>query len=232
MGIDNPQATRTVDATNPDKLSAVAGGAIMMQAPLADPLIAVPILKRRRPEQAPDLMHKQLLSTGRFTVEQRVHPGPGDEPIVREVVVHPGAVVILPILDEGRIVMIRNHRISVDQELWELPAGTRETGEEPIETARRELEEEAGFRAGRLSPLIEFYTSPGICTELMHAFIATDLSPVGQRLEPGERIVVETLSTAEVRRRFTAGEFRDGKTIAVLGTYFARLDSSSDTTDR
>ena len=66
----------------------------------------------------------------------------------------------------------------------------------------------------------------------MHAFVATDLSPVGQRLEPGERIVVETLSTAEVRRRFTAGEFRDGKTIAVLGTYFARLNSSSDTTDR
>ena len=118
----------------------------MMQAPFADTLVALPILKRRRRERAPDLMHKQLLSTGRFTVEQRVHPGPGDEPIVREVVVHPGAVVILPILDEGRIVMIRNHRISVDQELWELPAGTRETGEEPIETARRELEEEAADR--------------------------------------------------------------------------------------
>lgn len=204
----------------------------MMQAPLADPLVALPILRRRRRGRAPDLMHKQLLSTGRFTVEQRVHPGPGDKPIVREVVVHPGAVVVLPILNEDRIVMIRNHRFAVDQELWELPAGTKETGEEPIETARRELEEETGFRAARVVPLIEFYTSPGICTELMHAFVATDLSPVGQRLEPGERIVVETLSTAEARRRFTAGEFRDGKTIAVLGTYFARLDSSNNTTNR
>ena len=81
-------------------------------------------------------------------------------------------------------------------------------------------------------PLIEFYTSPGICTELMHAFIATDLSPVGQRLEPGERIVVETLATDEVRRRFVAGEFKDGKTIAVLGTYFARLTLSSGATER
>ncbi len=204
----------------------------MMQAPLADPLAALPILRRRRRGRVPDLMHKQLLSTGRFTVEQRVHPGPGDEPIVREVVVHPGAVVILPILDEGRIVMIRNHRLTVGRELWELPAGTRETGEEPIETARRELEEEAGFRAARVVPLIEFYTSPGICTELMHAFVATDLSPVGQRLESGERIAVETLSTAEVRRRLVAGEFKDGKTIAVLGTYFARLGLSNDTTDR
>lgn len=177
-------------------------------------------------------MHKQLFSTERFTVEQRVSPGSGDEPIVREVVVHPGAVVILPILDDGRIVMIRNHRIAVGWELWELPAGTREPGEEPIETAGRELEEETGFHAGRLSPLIEFYSSPGFCTELMHTFVATDLSPVGQRLEPGERIVVETLSTDEVQRRLVAGEFKDGKTIAVLGTYFARLARSGNTTDK
>ena len=155
----------------------------------------------------------------------------GREPILREVVVHPGAVVILPILDDGRIVMIRNHRISVDQELLELPAGTRETGESPIETAARELEEETGYRAGRLVPLIEFYTSPGLSTEWMHGFVATDLTPVGQRLEPGERIIVEAAPISEVRRRFVSGEFVDGKTIAVLGTYFARSDLSRDRTD-
>lgn len=168
-------------------------------------------------------MHKQLLSTHRFTVEQRALEGPHGEPLLREVVVHPGAVVILPILDGDRIVMIRNHRISVDQELWELPAGTRETGESPIETAGRELEEETGYRAGRLVPLIEFYTSPGLSTERMHAFVATELTQVKQRLEPGERIVVETVALTEVQRRFLAGEFEDGKTIAVLGMYFTRL---------
>ena len=173
-------------------------------------------------------MHKVLLSTERFSVEQREHRGSGDEPMVREVVVHPGAVVILPILDRDRIVMIRNHRFSVERELWELPAGTLEAGEEPIETARRELEEETGFSAAEMVPLIEFYTSPGICTELMHAFLATELTPVGQRLEPGERIVVETLPAADVRKRFTAGDFVDGKTIAVLGTYFVRLDRSNN----
>ena len=171
-------------------------------------------------------MHKRLLTTRLFTVERMEFPRPGGEPVVRDVVVHPGAVVILPILPDRRIVMIRNHRHTVDRELWELPAGTREPEEEPIDTARRELEEETGYRAGHISPMIQFYTSPGICTELMHAFVATDLTPVGQRLEVDERIVAEPISATEVRRRLIDGEFVDGKTIAVLGTYFARSDPS------
>lgn len=173
-------------------------------------------------------MHKQLLATRVFSVERRTHPRPDGEPITRDVVVHPGAVVVLPIASEGKIIMIRNHRLTVEEELWELPAGTREPNEAPIDTARRELEEETGYRAGRMDPLVEFYTSPGICTELMHAFVATDLTLVGQNLEPGEQIVVESLSFAEVERRLVDGRFRDGKTIATLGTYFARLNSSAD----
>ena len=165
-------------------------------------------------------MHKRLLSTHVFTVERRVYTRPGDVPITRDVVVHPGAVVILPILDEQSIVMIRNHRYTVERELWELPAGTIEPDEEPIETARRELEEETGFRAGRMMPLIEFYTSPGICTEWMRAFVATDLTPVGQKLQAGERIVVEIVNMTDARRRLIEGDFCDGKTIAVLGRYF------------
>lgn len=164
-------------------------------------------------------MQKLLLSTRLFTVEHRVYRQPGMEPVSRDVVVHPGAVVVLPILDERRIVLIRNYRYTVEQELWELPAGTIEPGEEPIDTARRELAEETGFRAGRMTALMEFYTSPGILTERMYAFIATGLTPVGQRLEHGERIHVETLELSEVRRRLIDGEFIDGKTIAVLGRH-------------
>ncbi len=143
--------------------------------------------------------------------------------MARDVVVHPGAAVILPILDDGRIVMIRNFRYTVGQELWELPAGTLEPGEAPIETARRELEEEAGYRAETLTPLTEFYTSPGICTERMHAFVATELKWVGQRLQGSEQIIVEVVEAAAARAMLLEGELVDGKTIAVLGTYFVQL---------
>ena len=166
------------------------------------------------------LMHECLLATPLFTVEHRVYPRPGEEPISRDVVVHPGAVVILPILDDHRVIMIRNYRHAVERELWELPAGTMEPNEEPIDTARRELEEETGYRAGRLRPLMEFYTSPGILTERMYAFVATDLTPVGQKLQGGEQIVAEAVDLDDARRRLVDGEFRDGKTIAVLGRYF------------
>jgi ADP-ribose pyrophosphatase len=168
-------------------------------------------------------MHQLLLATSRFNVERRVFGGPDGRSVTREVVVHPGAVVILPILDARRIVMIRNFRHTVEQELWELPAGTAEPNEPPIETARRELEEETGYRAGTMTPLTEFFTSPGVLTERMFAFVATELQPVGQRLEVGERIVAEIVELDRARTWLTNGELRDGKTFAVLGTYFARL---------
>ena len=166
------------------------------------------------------MMHERLLTTRVFSVERREFPRDGQAAVTREIVVHPGAVVVLPIMPDGRMVMIRNYRYTVEGELWELPAGTREVGEEPIETARRELEEETGYRAGAMRPLMEFYTSPGICTERMFAFVATDLTHVGQRLQGGERIKVELLSPEDVRNRLLDGAFQDGKTIAVLGRYF------------
>ncbi len=134
---------------------------------------------------------------------------------------HPGAVVILPLLDAGRIVMIRNYRHSVQRELLELPAGTREPDEEPIETAARELVEETGYRAGKLSPLASFYTSPGITNEWMHAFTATDLTRVGQNLDPGEELVPEICDLAKARRLLATAAIEDAKTLAVLGIYFA-----------
>src|SRR3990172_8332587 len=97
-------------------------------------------------------MQELLLSTSRFNVERRVFVGGDGRSITREVVVHPGAVVILPILDARRVVMIRNFRYTVEEELWELPAGTTEPNEASIETARRELEEETGYRAETLTP--------------------------------------------------------------------------------
>ena len=166
-------------------------------------------------------MNDPLLTTPLFSVEHRMCTTPDGVRVERDVV-HPGAVVILPVLEDGRVVMIRNYRFSIGKRLLELPAGTREPGETPIETAKRELEEETGYRAARIEPLIEFYTSPGVMTERMFAFTATELSEVGQRLTDTERIEVEVLEPACVRERLLSGAIEDGKTIATLAIYFLR----------
>ena len=169
-------------------------------------------------------MNRVLLSGAVFSVERREYPRPQGRPVVREVVVHPGAVTILPLLDDGRIVLIRNQRLTIGQELLELPAGTLEPGEPPRDCALRELEEETGYRADTISPLCEFYTTPGICTERMWVFVARDLTHTQQNLQGAEQIRVCVLTIDEVRRMLRAGEIEDGKTIAALGTYLLRAD--------
>jgi ADP-ribose pyrophosphatase len=138
------------------------------------------------------------------------------QPIRREVVRHPGAVVIVPVLDADNVVMIRNYRVAVDDRLWEFPAGKLERDEEPERAALRELEEETGYRAASLRKLGEFYTSPGFADELMHAFVAEGLSLTSQRLEAGEDIKVEVIARDQALRMVHDGRLRDGKSIAAL----------------
>ncbi|MBM4108837.1 MAG: NUDIX domain-containing protein [Phycisphaerae bacterium] len=146
----------------------------------------------------------------------------------REIVRHPGAVVVLPILEAAgqppRVVLIRNDRVSVERRLWELPAGTRESGEDPGRTAARELEEETGYSAATLEPLGRFYTSPGLSDERMWAFVARGLTPVGQRLGPDERLSVHPTPVSAVLRMIDRagevgeddGRIEDGKSMVVL----------------
>ncbi|MCA9310735.1 MAG: NUDIX hydrolase, partial [Phycisphaerales bacterium] len=137
---------------------------------------------------------------------------------VREIVRHPGAVAILPVLEgeTRRVVMIRNYRPSVGASIWELPAGTLEPGEEPAGAAARELIEETGYRAARLRPLCRLLTSPGLTDEEMHIYFATGLEHVGQNLDEGEHIEVEPVTIDAVRRMVTDGSIRDGKSLAGL----------------
>lgn len=142
------------------------------------------------------------------------HPKGGT--IRREVVSHPGAVVIIPLLDPETVILIRNDRYVVQETIWELPAGTLEDHEDPLECAARELEEETGYRAKTLTPLLHFYSTPGFCNEILHIFLATDLTFRGQNLDETERIEVHPLKFSQVLTMIKEGTICDAKTIASL----------------
>lgn len=138
---------------------------------------------------------------------------------VKEIVAHPGAVIVLPLLDDGRVVLIRNRRWALREVLLELPAGTLEKGEAPINCAGRELLEETGYLASRLRPLLSFYTSPGILSEKMHAFVAEGLQPRKTAHEPGEEIEVVPTPLDDAIGMIRDGQIVDGKSIATLLFY-------------
>ena len=163
-----------------------------------------------------------LLETSRFRVVRRTEQLPDGSPHSREIVVHPGAVVILPLLSDGQICLIRNRRIAVGEELIELPAGTINPGEDPLETARRELTEETGYQAEHWQPLHDFWMSPGILNERMHLFLATGLQPGAAAPEVGEQIRTLLLQWTEALALVDAGQIRDAKTLAGL-LYYDRL---------
>lgn len=139
--------------------------------------------------------------------------------------VHPGSVVILPLLPDGRVVMNRQVRPGVDAELLELPAGTLEENEDPLAAAKRELEEETGYAAGKIEAMGEFFTSPGFITERMRAFRATELRRTKQNLDEGEQITTEIVDIKVIRALLLQGELRDAKTIAVLATHLMQVDA-------
>ena len=157
-----------------------------------------------------------LLTTPLFNVARLRFEAPDGGEIVRDIIEHPGAAVILPLLDDGRIILIRNVRQTVGKVLWELPAGTLESGEAPEACAAREVEEETGYRAGTINPLTAFFASPGILNERMFGFLATDLEPTSQSLDSDEQIEVFPIPQWQVRDMLKDGHIEDAKTIALL----------------
>ena len=137
----------------------------------------------------------------------------------REVVVHPGAVVVLAFDEQDRVLLIRNRRYAVDEILMELPAGTLEKKEDPMNCAGRELLEETGYLAQRLKPIGSYFTSPGILSEKMYAFAAYDLQKKQTALEEGEEIELEPTPMDEALRMIGDGRIHDAKTIATLLMY-------------
>jgi len=136
----------------------------------------------------------------------------------RDIVRHPGAVAIVPLLGDGRVVLVRQYRYAAGRALLEIPAGTLEKGEPPLECAARELKEETGYEAEELEPVLSCFMAPGYSDEVIHFFTARGLREVGADTEPDEDISVVPLGLAEVRRMIRENVIEDAKTIVGILT--------------
>ena len=141
---------------------------------------------------------------------------PNGRTALREVVDHRDAVVVVPIDVDGYVVLVRQYRYPVGVDLLEAPAGMVEESESPHECARRELQEEIGFSAKSMRCMGKFWTTPGVCNELMHTFIARELFPSILEPDPDEHITVERFPVMDTPDLIRSGEIQDGKTIAAL----------------
>lgn len=165
------------------------------------------------------LAEEQLLDARLFRVAEGRFESPSGESFTRTIIHHPGAVAVVPLVDEHTALLVRQYRAAVDRELLEIPAGKRDVDGEGVEaTAARELEEEVGRRAGRMDLLARFYNSVGISDELTHVFVARDLSIVATDLQGIEEhhMTTEAVALADVPALIAAGELADAKTIIGL----------------
>ncbi len=137
----------------------------------------------------------------------------GDVEYERDIVVHKGSAVIVPLFEDGTVALVRQWRHAAGEYLLEIPAGSLEVGEDPLTGAIRELEEEIGVKAENIEKLCEFYVSPGFVTEKMHLYLATGLTHVGQKLEPDELITLGRHSLTDLQKMIANGHICDAKTI-------------------
>ncbi len=157
----------------------------------------------------------------RVTEDRAVDPD-GFE-IRRSIVRHAGSAVMMAVDGRGRVLLVRQYRLPAEAMLWELPAGRLDPGETPLQAARRELEEETGYRARKWRKLLSFYASPGYIAEKMNVFVATDLIAGLPKPMDDERIRTRWFTPAELRRMIRTGRLIDGKTIAAFLTWQAKL---------
>jgi ADP-ribose pyrophosphatase len=178
-----------------------------------------------------EVLSTQVLHRCRiFSIVEQVLRLPSGRTVTRQVVHHPGAVVIMPQFEDGRLLVIAQYRVAVGETLLEFPAGTREPGETPPACARRELLEETGYRADHWHPLGTIYSSPGFCNERQHLLLATGLVSEHAAGDEDEILEVKGLTVREVERAIADGTLVDAKSIAaytraklqgVLGTMSA-----------
>ena len=159
-------------------------------------------------------INSRLLHEGRhFSFLQDEVELPNGLKTYRDIVRHPGAVAIVPVLPDGRIVLVRQYRYAAGKPLLEIPAGTLEEGEDPLECARRELKEETGYEGSELTAILNCYMAPGYSNEVIHFFEAGGLREVGISPEEDESIEVEVYEIGEITRMIEENIIEDAKTI-------------------
>jgi ADP-ribose pyrophosphatase len=162
---------------------------------------------------------QMLLKARRFSVVEKTVTRSDGQAATCQFVKHIGSVAILPLLDDGRVCLICSRRLTVDETLIEVPAGTREPNESPLETARRELAEETGYRAATFEELLAYFPSPGVLSERMWIYVAKGLTAGPPAREANEEIENLVVSWEEALAMIDSREIQDGKTIVALLAY-------------
>jgi ADP-ribose pyrophosphatase len=136
---------------------------------------------------------------------------------IREIAVHPGGAVVLPVKDDGKIIMVKQFRYPLQKIILEFPAGKLDKGEDPQLCAIRELEEETGYKAKKIEKLGAIYTTPGFCTEILHLYFAKDLTSGDYNREEGEYgMEIMEFTKKEIEEKIKSGEINDAKTICAM----------------
>jgi ADP-ribose pyrophosphatase len=172
------------------------------------------------------VLSSELIFQGRvFALKREQVVEPSGLTVTRDIVVHPGSAVVLPVFPDGRILLIRQYRHAAGQNLWELVAGHKEPNETFADGARRELIEETGYSAKKVRKLLEVFPSPGLLSERMEIFMATGLTKGTARPEDDEKITNRTLTLREAKSWIRSGKIRDSKSVSGIlyyGQFVAR----------
>jgi ADP-ribose pyrophosphatase len=180
-------------------------------------------LKQHAARKSEKILSQKTLYHGPvFDVRRDQLIEPSGLEVTRDVIVHPGSVVVLPIFDDGRILLIRQYRHSAAQYLWELVAGRIDRGEKPVAAARRELSEETGYSARRYKKLLHLYPTPGFVQESMHIFAAQGLRQGQAHPEADEQIELRILTLREAEKWIRNGTICDGKSVAGI-LYYSKI---------
>jgi ADP-ribose pyrophosphatase len=178
----------------------------------------------RQPNKKARILKSEVLYEGKaFGVRRDELIEPTGVRTVREVVTHPGSVVVLPVLPNGRIVLVRQYRHACRQYMWELVAGRMERGENPKKGAQRELLEETGYRATKISVFLDVFPTPGFLEERMYLLLAEGLTAGLAQPEEDEKLIVAAYTRKELEGMMQSGKLRDAKSIAGLLYYFSFL---------
>ena len=181
--------------------------------------------KVKQPNKKATILKSETIFEGKsFGVRRDQLIEPTGVQTMREVVTHPGSVVVLPVLPDGRIVLVRQYRHATGQYLWELVAGRMEKGESPKEGAARELIEETGYRGKTFTIFLEVFPTPGFLEEKMFLLLAEKLTLGEAQPEEDEKLIVKAYTKKQLEEMIRTKKLRDAKTVAGLLFYFRFLE--------